>query len=707
MKDYTFEDLGRRATSVEMKGGLMELLTAFDAFCVEHGLRYCLSGGTLLGAVRHKGFIPWDDDVDVNMPRPDCEKLMELSGGRIGRFELMAPNCTDKHHAYHWKLFHDSFLVRKKATQKVYPIFMDIFPIEGLPETMAKTRRHYRTCRKWKYLANCLWGRRWLHGKDLKAKLFHAAFRPVAALYGRERLFRRVLRVMKEIPFDVAPHVGVMATNVHQEVERVVKDEFMPRIDVTFEGRTFPGPANYDTYLRQLYGVDYMQLPPPEKRKSNHGLVPHFTVAAGGGRPLRIALFGLVKSDNLGEEFIARSLEFLIARECRARGLTVPVEFTEIDLLGRNDITVPAVGKIQNHRLNYWGYHVAWLPLDFAMRIIKRGSRHVKWLPLRNLIVRFARLVYWCNPNLGPRLRKYFLSKLQGCAFIVVDGAGLLEYAYNEYQEPLLLVAACAKRLGLDVVYNAIGRAGKVNEGDFRCSILKRALQADCVRYVSARDSVETVQLCAGARHRVKLLADAAFWMKDVFPVSMVARTKIGIGIIRGNALTGYGFKFGEDDWIKLFSGIARALEKRGHVFEFFTNGLAGDIILGKKILAHMKLPDAYLVKQPTTGAELYGTINQYAGIITCRMHSAIAAFTLNVPSLILSWNDKVDKLMTIIGCPERVVKPSEFDAEQIVTRFEKVLNEGVVPEQVEKMKALALESVDDYVDLVVRSYRG
>ena len=706
MKDYAFDDLGRRATPDEMKAGLLELLTAFDAFCAEHGLRYCLSGGTLLGAVRHQGFIPWDDDVDVNMPRPDCERLMELSGGRIGRFELMAPNCTDKHHAYHWKLFHDSFLVCKKATQKVYPIFMDIFPIEGLPGTMEETRRHYRTCRKWKYLANCLWGRKWLHGKDLKAKLFHAAFRPLAALYGRERLFRRVLGVMTEIPFDGSPYVGVMATNVHQEVERVVRDKFLPRIDVTFEGRIFPGPANYDTYLRQLYGADYMQLPPPEKRKSHHGLIPHFTASAGG-RPLRIALFGLVKSDNLGEEFIARSLEYLIERECRVHGLTAPVEFTEIDLLGRNDVTVPATGKIQNHRLNYWGYRVVWLPLDFAMRIVKRLSRHIRWLPLRNLVTRFARLIYWCNPNLGPRLRSYFLSKLRGADFIVVDGAGLLEYAYNEYQEPLLLVADCAKRQGLDVVYNAIGRAGKVNEKDFRCSILKRALQADCVKYVSARDSVETVQLCAGAKHRVKLLADAAFWMKDVFSVPVVERRKIGIGIIRGNALRGYGFKFDEEDWIRLFSGIAREFEKRGFAFEFFTNGLNGDIVLGKKILARMGLPDEFLVPQPTEGHVLYETINGYAGIITCRMHSAIAAFTLGVPSLILSWNDKVDKLMAIVGCPERVVKASEFDAETVVERFEAILKKGVDPAQVEKMKALALESVDDYVDLVVRSHRG
>ena len=69
--------------------------------------------------------------------------------------------------------------------------------------------------------------------------------------------------------------------------------------------------------------------------------------------------------------------------------------------------------------------------------------------------------------------------------FIVVDGAGLLEYCYNEYQEPLYTISKYAERHGLQVVYNAIGRAGEYNEKDFRCSILKAALRSDVVKYVS------------------------------------------------------------------------------------------------------------------------------------------------------------------------------------------------------------------------------
>ena len=67
----------------------LEMLDAFDAFCKKHGLPYCLCGGTLLGAVRHKGFIPWDDDLDVFMARPDYERLIEVC-----RTETIAPGMT-------------------------------------------------------------------------------------------------------------------------------------------------------------------------------------------------------------------------------------------------------------------------------------------------------------------------------------------------------------------------------------------------------------------------------------------------------------------------------------------------------------------------------------------------------------------------------------------------------------------------------------
>ena len=126
LQTYGIYDLEKRANDEELKAALLRMLLSFDKFCKKHGLTYYLSGGTLLGAVRHKGFIPWDDDIDINMPRPDCEKLMALSGGKISDFTLVEPNNLPETFAYHWKLYNDEILVSKRSrnggiNKKIYP----------------------------------------------------------------------------------------------------------------------------------------------------------------------------------------------------------------------------------------------------------------------------------------------------------------------------------------------------------------------------------------------------------------------------------------------------------------------------------------------------------------------------------------------------------------------------------------------------------
>ncbi len=701
MRKFSKNDLGGMTTTEEMKKQLLKMLLVFDKFCKDNNLTYYLSGGTLLGAIRHKGFIPWDDDVDVNMPRPDCERLMELTGGKIGDYVLLAPNYTDYRHAYHWKLYDCSILVRKNNKSAPYPIFMDIFPIEGLPDTEKKNIKHFRKIGKWKKLANMLWHSKRFFGDRWYKKLYHGLARTIASAYGKEELFNHVVEVMKSIPYESAEYVGVMATNVHTTEERVLKAEYSPVVEVTFEGEKLPAPAGYDTYLRQLYGDNYMELPPKEKRVS-HNLVPYYAVSGDLQKVSRIAICGLIKSQNLGEQFIAKSLEYLIEETLKEKGYTGRVDFVEVDILGRCDRTYDISGYLKDLIVNYYGYRIGGIYTSLFYERIIRIARKCKIMFINNMIYRIRHFIYKHSKNYQKRLYQYYDSKMRNVDFIVVDGAGLLEYSYNEYQEPLRVISEYAEKNDLQVVYNAIGRAGDFNEKDFRSKILKVALQSKVVKYVSARDSVETVQLCAGENMPVKLLADAAFWMKEAYHLQKPEeRKKIGIGIIRGNSLMGYGVDFGKNDWVELFSNIARLLEERGYEFEFFTNGLKGDIVLGKKILAAMCLSDDYLVTRPSDAEVLCDTINNYTGIITCRMHSSIAAFTMGVPSVILSWNDKVEKLMSIIGYEERAIKFEDFDAQTIVDRFEAALKEGVSEEKIAAMKAKAKESVDDYIDII------
>lgn len=704
MRDYKIEECGRKAMPTEQKEHLLKMLECFDAFCKEHNLRYYLSGGTLLGAIRHKGFIPWDDDIDVNMPRPDCEKLMEISGGKIGDYILNAPNYTENYHAYHYKLYDESLLTSKEEFVKVYPVFMDIFPIEGLADTEEGNVNHFKELIQKKDRLECLFGKNPFWGKTMKKKIERLKLRPRMRLIGKKKLFDEVVKTMTRYSFDESEYVGVMATKVHTVEERVKKSEFCESIDVTFEGKTFSGPKGYDTYLRQLYGDHYMELPPVEKRYSDHGIVAYHRKNDGEKIP-RVAIFGLIKSENIGEQFIARSLEYLIEEACKERGFTEKIEFVEIDILGRKESLKTVKGKYNNYLTNYYSFKRRGIIGDTLYNGSRKLAKKSKPQWMKNFFYRLQHIFYLTARNNRRRLYEYYSHKMRGCDFIVVDGAGLLEYSYNEYHEPLLTITKYAKKNNLDIVYNAIGRAGTFDERDYRSKALKKAIGSDVVKYVSARDNRDEVQICAGKNKEVKLLADAAFWMKETYqPENIENKSKIGIGLIRGNSLKGYGVNFGADEWVNLFSGIANTLEERGYEYEFFTNGLPGDVVLGQKVCEKMGLPLTKLVERPLTDIVLYDTINQYRGIITCRMHSSIAAFTLLTPSVILSWNDKVEKLMNIVGYEDRAVKLSDFDPKYIVDLFEKSLDEGVSIEKLNHMKELAKESVDDYADLIVKA---
>ncbi|WP_293696177.1 polysaccharide pyruvyl transferase family protein [uncultured Agrococcus sp.] len=414
---------------------------------------------------------------------------------------------------------------------------------------------------------------------------------------------------------------------------------------------------------------------------------------------MKIAMCGLVKSENLGEMFIARSLEYLIEDGLLQADPEIEVEYVEVDLLGRND-TILELDDARERRLrNYYEYSEKGRLTEKAFLSLQKRGRKAKSKATQNLISRGRHLIWKHGRNYRKRLASYFDKKLKGVDYIVIDGAGLLEYSYNEYHWSLLLISEYAEKHGLEVVYNAIGRAGAFDERDFGSKILKRALRSPAVKYVSARDNVEAVQACAGPDHNVKLLADSAFWMKEAYEIdTSIDRKKIGIGLIRGNSLQGYGVSFGAKQWTALFAGIAKTLQERGYEFEFFTNGLPGDVKLGRRVLKKLGLPDSYLVERPVDDRVLVDTINGYEALITCRMHSSIAAFTMGVPSVILSWNDKVEKLMEIVGYPERAIQQKDFRPEYIVDKMETAKSEGIDPELLGAMKNKAKESVSDYL---------
>ena len=257
-----------------------EMLKYIRQVCDENGLRYYLAYGTLIGAVRHQGFIPWDDDMDIHMPRKDYMKLVEILRRSPHPYYSLISRETTPEYTYLWPKLIDT---RTKLTQfgdyierVQLGIFVDIFILDGAGSTREEAEARYQKAfllyRHVKRAALKLvspWeGRlisflRWIH--HIPEKVMGIGF-----------WMDRHAAFCKEMPYDDFAYVGAMGASTPEPHRNVWKREwFGDGIPCTFMGESFRAPCNWDAVLRPEYG-DYMQLPPEDKRQSNHGYTLEF-----------------------------------------------------------------------------------------------------------------------------------------------------------------------------------------------------------------------------------------------------------------------------------------------------------------------------------------------------------------------------------------------------------------------------------------------
>ena len=226
---------------------MMELLLAFDAICKKHDISYWLIGGTLIGAARHQGFIPWDDDMDVQMLREDYLKILKILPQELD--ETMALQCrnTDENYFFQYAKLRDrrSVLGENNGYDRIFKergIYIDIFPIDKHPKWMQRLSVHtighvYKILKRTDLPERKVIGKvmRWV---GLNERIIYPVLRGFAKLTGGVYLDGL------GVPFVVERHL----------------EDIFPLGHLEFEGYQMPVPHDYDKVLRDQYG-DYMQLP--------------------------------------------------------------------------------------------------------------------------------------------------------------------------------------------------------------------------------------------------------------------------------------------------------------------------------------------------------------------------------------------------------------------------------------------------------------
>ena len=252
----------------KQKEMLLSMLCDIAQFCDKHQLTYYLAYGTLLGAVRHKGFIPWDDDIDIMMPRPDYEKFLYLYK-KEGAHGIAVP--TDTGSFLVWAKVFDKRTIKVEedvdyAKYKIHGLDIDVFPLDGQAgENDYDT--YVRDVNERRKIYDCLMKTiRPISCCSIKGALLTRFLR----LFGAQFFIRRYIKSASKYPYDMASYVGVADPFPWVLYsERIKKEIFASKIKASFAGYEFWIPSGYDDYLRIIYG-DYMELPPVEKRKTHH-----------------------------------------------------------------------------------------------------------------------------------------------------------------------------------------------------------------------------------------------------------------------------------------------------------------------------------------------------------------------------------------------------------------------------------------------------
>ena len=253
----------------EIKQIELQILIELRDFCKKNNIRMFLSHGSLLGAIRYKGFIPWDDDIDVFVPREDYRKLIALYSDN-DRYHLFAYE-KDNRYLFPYAKLCDITTLKDEGVHNngvTLGLDVDIFPLDKWDDDLERAEREV----EYQTRNNFLLGLSKLKKPDsinpIK-RFFKGIMIAFVKILGSRHLLKKIIAEAQKHSNNNSKYLGNKVWCVYGRRDIIPAKAFDSTIEVEFEGEAFPAPIGYDIFLSSLYG-DYLPEPPIEKRKTHH-----------------------------------------------------------------------------------------------------------------------------------------------------------------------------------------------------------------------------------------------------------------------------------------------------------------------------------------------------------------------------------------------------------------------------------------------------